>query len=93
MGCAGYDCCLAGECSLFIYCLFEGTKTREREGAGREEFGSLTLFRFSFSCGDQDEEAEGHVVGLNLKTGEPFDPITEGIWDNFRVKRHMIHSA
>ncbi|KAL7415235.1 chaperonin Cpn60/TCP-1 family [Mrakia frigida] len=41
----------------------------------------------------QDEEAEGHVVGLNLKTGEPFDPITEGIWDNFRVKRHMIHSA
>lgn len=41
----------------------------------------------------QDEEAEGHVVGLNLKTGEPFDPVTEGIWDNFRVKRHMIHSA
>ncbi|CED82047.1 chaperonin-containing t-complex zeta subunit cct6 [Phaffia rhodozyma] len=41
----------------------------------------------------QDEEAEGHVVGLNLKTGEPFDPISEGIWDNFRVKRQMIHSA
>lgn len=41
----------------------------------------------------QDEEAEGHVVGLNLKTGEPFDPISEGIWDNYRVKRQMIHSA
>lgn len=41
----------------------------------------------------QDEEAEGHVVGINLKTGEPMDPITEGVWDNYRVKRHMIHSA
>lgn len=41
----------------------------------------------------QDEEAEGHVVGLNLKTGEPFDPISEGIWDNYRVKRQMLHSA
>lgn len=41
----------------------------------------------------QDEEAEGHVVGLNLKTGEPFDPISEGVWDNYRVKRQMLHSA
>jgi hypothetical protein len=41
----------------------------------------------------QDEEAEGHVVGLNLKTGEPFDPVSEGIWDNYRVKRQMLHSA
>lgn len=40
----------------------------------------------------QDEQAEGHVVGLNLATGEPLDPETEGIWDNYRVKRHMIHS-
>lgn len=43
--------------------------------------------------GLQDEEAEGHVVGLNLKTGEPFDPVSEGVWDNYRVKRQMIHSA
>ncbi|KAI5475602.1 chaperonin-containing t-complex zeta subunit, Cct6 [Pseudohyphozyma bogoriensis] len=41
----------------------------------------------------QDESAEGHVVGLNLTTGEPLDPVTEGIWDNYRVKRHMIHSS
>ncbi|GAA5864889.1 hypothetical protein JCM3774_004262 [Rhodotorula dairenensis] len=41
----------------------------------------------------QDEAAEGHVVGLDLATGEPLDPVTEGIWDNYRVKRHLIHSA
>ncbi|GAA6014359.1 hypothetical protein JCM10207_005433 [Rhodosporidiobolus poonsookiae] len=41
----------------------------------------------------QDEAADGHVVGLDLATGEPLDPVTEGIWDNYRVKRHMIHSA
>ncbi|KAA1472901.1 T-complex protein 1 zeta subunit [Dentipellis sp. KUC8613] len=41
----------------------------------------------------QDEAAEGNVVGLNLETGEPFDPTVEGIWDNYRVKRQMLHSA
>ncbi|GJN92887.1 hypothetical protein Rhopal_005927-T1 [Rhodotorula paludigena] len=41
----------------------------------------------------QDEAADGHVVGLDLSTGEPLDPVTEGVWDNYRVKRHMIHSA
>ncbi|BGP18329.1 hypothetical protein JCM10213_008502 [Rhodosporidiobolus nylandii] len=41
----------------------------------------------------QDEASDGHVVGLDLATGEPLDPVTEGIWDNYRVKRHMIHSA
>nr|AQT40876.1 T-complex protein 1 subunit zeta [Glaciozyma antarctica] len=41
----------------------------------------------------QDEAAEGHVVGLNLATGDALDPVGEGIWDNYRVKRHMIHSS
>lgn len=40
----------------------------------------------------QDEQAEGNVVGLDLQTGEPFDPTVEGIWDNYRVKRQMLHS-
>ena len=31
-------------------------------------------------------------VGLDLRSGEPFNPVTEGIWDNYRVIRHMIHS-
>jgi T-complex protein 1 subunit zeta len=40
----------------------------------------------------QDEQAAGHVVGIDLKTGEPLDPISEGIWDNYRVKRQLLHS-
>lgn len=40
----------------------------------------------------QDEQAEGNTVGLDLQSGEPFDPTVEGIWDNYRVKRQMLHS-
>lgn len=31
-------------------------------------------------------------VGLNLQSGEPMDPTVEGVWDNYRVKRQMLHS-
>jgi len=41
----------------------------------------------------QDESAEGHIVGLDLKTGETLDPVLEGIFDNYRVHRHMLHSC
>jgi T-complex protein 1 subunit zeta len=41
---------------------------------------------------EQDEQAEGNTVGIDLESGEPFDPTVEGIWDNFRVKRQMLHS-
>jgi T-complex protein 1 subunit zeta len=41
----------------------------------------------------QDEHAEGNVVGLDLQSGEPFDPTVEGVWDNYRVKRQMLHSS
>ena len=40
----------------------------------------------------QDEQADGNTVGLDLESGEPFDPTVEGIWDNYRVKRQMLHS-
>ena len=40
----------------------------------------------------QEEQAEGNVVGLDLQSGEPIDPTVEGIWDNYRVKRQMLHS-
>ncbi|ELU42613.1 T-complex protein 1, zeta subunit [Rhizoctonia solani AG-1 IA] len=40
----------------------------------------------------QDEQSSGNTVGLDLKTGEPFDPTVEGVWDNYRVKRQMLHS-
>ncbi|KIK98347.1 hypothetical protein PAXRUDRAFT_823952 [Paxillus rubicundulus Ve08.2h10] len=41
----------------------------------------------------QDEQSEGNIVGLDLQSGEPFDPTVEGIWDNYRVKRQMLHSC
>ena len=41
----------------------------------------------------QDDQAEGNVVGLNLKTGGPMDPIQEGVFDSFRVLRNCIASS
>jgi len=40
----------------------------------------------------QEAEETDDPVGLDLKSGEPMNPITEGIWDNYRVKRQMLHS-
>lgn len=41
----------------------------------------------------KDEHSDGHVVGVDLKTGETMDPKLEGVWDNYRVHRHMLHSC
>lgn len=41
----------------------------------------------------QDERIEGNVVGLNLVTGKPMDPIQEGVYDSFRVLRNCIASS
>ena len=41
----------------------------------------------------QGEQEEGNVVGLNLITGEPMDPIQEGVYDSFRVLRNCIASS
>jgi len=41
----------------------------------------------------QDEQEKGTVVGLDITTGEAFDPITAGIYDNYIVKMQILHSA
>lgn len=41
----------------------------------------------------QDEQAEGHIVGLDLLTGTPMDPIQQGVFDSFRVLRNCIASS
>lgn len=41
----------------------------------------------------QDEFAEGNIVGLDLTTGEPMDPVQEGVYDSFRVLRNSIASS
>jgi T-complex protein 1 subunit zeta len=44
-------------------------------------------------AGLQDEQAEGNIVGLDLATGQPMDPILEGVYDSFRVLRNCIASS
>jgi T-complex protein 1 subunit zeta len=39
-----------------------------------------------------EEHQEGHLVGIDLQTGETLDPQVEGIWDNYRVHRQMLNS-
>ncbi|KAF7854691.1 hypothetical protein EAF04_010260 [Stromatinia cepivora] len=41
----------------------------------------------------QDEQVEGNIVGLDLKTGEPMDPVLEGVYDSFRVLRNCVASS
>ncbi|ORY33410.1 putative t-complex protein 1 zeta subunit (tcp-1-zeta) [Naematelia encephala] len=41
----------------------------------------------------QEAEETDDPVGLDLKSGEPMNPIVEGVWDNYRVKRQMLHSC
>lgn len=41
----------------------------------------------------QEEFAKGHTVGLDLASGEPMDPQEEGIWDQYRVIRQILHSS
>lgn len=41
----------------------------------------------------QEEVNAGHVAGVDLRTGEVLDPEAEGILDNYRVHRHLLHSS
>lgn len=41
----------------------------------------------------QEVEETDDPVGLDLRSGEPMNPVVEGVWDNYRVKRQMLHSA
>lgn len=41
----------------------------------------------------KDEQADGNIVGLNLTTGEPMDPVQEGVFDSYRVLRNCIASS
>lgn len=41
----------------------------------------------------QDEHAEGHIVGLDLTSGEPMDPVSAGVYDSYRVLRNAIASS
>jgi T-complex protein 1 subunit zeta len=40
----------------------------------------------------QAHQATGDFVGVDLSNGEAILPADEGILDNYRVKRQLIHS-
>jgi T-complex protein 1 subunit zeta len=41
----------------------------------------------------QEQTVSGNVVGVDLANGNPLDPALEGIWDNYRVHRSLLHSC
>lgn len=41
----------------------------------------------------QEEYEQGTVVGVDVDSGEPMDPSAAGVFDNYSVKRQLIHSA
>merc|ERR1719287_329251 len=40
-----------------------------------------------------ERESKGAVVGVSVATGDPIDPVIEGIWDNYIVKKQMLGLA
>lgn len=42
---------------------------------------------------EEEQERSEMPVGLNLSTGEPFLPASEGIWDSYTVKRQSLSMA
>ena len=41
----------------------------------------------------QEQYEAGTVAGLDMDSGEPMDPVAAGVWDNYSVKKQLIHSA
>eukprot|EP01111_Echinosteliopsis_oligospora_P016846 TRINITY_DN712_c0_g1_i1.p1 TRINITY_DN712_c0_g1~~TRINITY_DN712_c0_g1_i1.p1 ORF type:complete len:544 (-),score=179.36 TRINITY_DN712_c0_g1_i1:48-1679(-) len=41
----------------------------------------------------QEEQRQGHVVGLDLETGDAMDPCLEGVYDQYRMLRQILHSS
>ena len=40
-----------------------------------------------------ESEDSGSAVGIDCATGEPINPADQGIFDNYCVKKQMIHSC
>lgn len=96
----------AFEAALNVHLLEEVKKTVEgRAKRGVEAFAEAMLIipktlaeNSGYDAQDicialTDEVAKGNRVGLDVTTGEAFDPATAGIYDNFIVKMQILHSA
>lgn len=54
------------------------------QNAGLDQQDSLVML--------MEEHQKGRIVGLDLRSGKSLDPRAEGIWDNYRVLRHLLNS-
>lgn len=66
--------------------------------AGFDAQDVLVALQDEYASASADADADPNIeavatVGLDLASGEPFDPVTEGVYDNYRVIRHMLHSS
>lgn len=42
---------------------------------------------------EDEQNGKGHLIGMNLENGEPFYPVSEGVYDSYIVKRQSLHLA
>lgn len=48
---------------------------------------------FSSLIVQEEAQSSGNAVGVDLSSGDPIDPMEEGIVDNYVVTRQLIHSC
>lgn len=41
----------------------------------------------------QEAQESGTIAGVDVESGEPFDPCMAGIYDNYCVKKQIVESA
>ncbi|KUL86521.1 hypothetical protein ZTR_04181 [Talaromyces verruculosus] len=52
-----------------------------------------TIAQLTDAVRDGLRSRQGHVVGLDLSSGEAMDPVQEGVFDSYRVLRNCIASS
>lgn len=41
----------------------------------------------------QEAQESGSIAGVDVESGEPFDPCLAGVYDNYTVKKQIVESA
>lgn len=63
--------------------------------SGLEQLDTLVTLEdeVAAAADEADGDFAAPTIGLDVATGEPADMAALGIWDNYRVKRNLIHAA
>lgn len=82
------ECSVSGRARLGIQAFADAQLAIPKtlaQNAGLDQQDALVLL--------QNEHAAGRPFGLDLATGGPIDPRAIGIWDNYRVIRHLLNAC